>query len=81
MVKKNPAVLFDILPFAAKIALRIGNRADLTMGMWCRLAKRFPDLAEELNWFLEELGNCLTAVRSERLAMVENPMYVGGGMG
>ncbi len=49
MVKKNPAVLFDILPFAAKIALRIGNRADLTMGMWCRLAKRFPDLAEEFD--------------------------------
>lgn len=49
MVKKNPAVLFDILPFAAKIALRIGNRADLTMGMWCRLEKRFPDLKEEFD--------------------------------
>ena len=49
MVKKNPAVLFDILPFAAKIALRIGNRADQTMGMWCRLAKRFPDLKEEFD--------------------------------
>lgn len=46
MVKKDPGVLFDILPFAVRIALRIGNRADLTMGMWCRLAKRFPDLAE-----------------------------------
>ena len=34
MVKKNPAVLIDILPFAAKIALHIGNRSDLTMGMW-----------------------------------------------
>lgn len=49
MVKKNPAVLFDIFPFAAKIALRIGIRADLTMGMWCRLEKRFPDLAEEFD--------------------------------
>ena len=49
MVKKNPAVLLDILPFAAKIALRIGNRADLTMGMWCRLEKRFPDLKEEFD--------------------------------
>jgi glycosyltransferase involved in cell wall biosynthesis len=49
MVKKNPAVLFDILPFAAKIALHIGNRADLTMGMWCKLEKRFPDLREEFD--------------------------------
>lgn len=49
MVKKNPAVLFDILPFAAKIALHIGNRADLTMGMWCRLERRFPDLEEEFD--------------------------------
>ncbi|MBQ7983903.1 MAG: glycosyltransferase [Clostridia bacterium] len=49
MVKKNPRVLLDILPFAAKIALRIGNRGDLTMGMWCRLAKRFPDLKEEFD--------------------------------
>ena len=49
MVKKNPAVLVDILPFAAKIALHIGNRADLTMGMWCKLAKRFPDLKEEFD--------------------------------
>ena len=42
-------MLFDILPFAAKIALHIGNRADLTMGMWCKLAKRFPDLKEEFD--------------------------------
>ncbi|MCQ2432818.1 MAG: glycosyltransferase [Clostridia bacterium] len=47
MVKKNPAVLFDIFPFAVKIALHIGNHADLAMGMWCKLSKRFPDLDGE----------------------------------
>lgn len=47
MVKKHPGVLFDIFPFAAKMALHRGNRADLAMGMWCRLEKRFPDLAGE----------------------------------
>ncbi len=57
MVKKNPAVLLDILPFAAKIALHIGNRADLTMGMWCKLSKRFPDLEEEFDIALAYWGD------------------------
>lgn len=57
MVKKNPMVLFDILPFAVKIKLHIGNRADLAMGMWCRLAKRFPDLKEEFDVALAYWGD------------------------
>ena len=57
MVKKNPAVLFDILPFAAKIKLHIGNRADLAMGMWCKLEKRFPDLREEFDVALAYWGD------------------------
>ena len=51
MVKEHPAVLFDILPFAVKMALHRGNRADLAMGMWCTLEKRFPDLSPALGEF------------------------------
>ena len=46
MVKDNPAVLGDIMPFAVRMALHRGSHADLAMGMWCRLEKRFPDLDE-----------------------------------
>lgn len=49
MVRRNPRVLFDILPFVWKMALHRGNRADLAMGMWCKLEKRFPDLTEEFD--------------------------------
>ena len=42
------------------------------------LSEFFPELAEELNWFLEELGNRLTEVRSDRLALAESALYSGG---
>ncbi|MBP3917937.1 MAG: glycosyltransferase [Clostridia bacterium] len=43
MVKKNPLLLADILPFAFQMVLHRQRHADLAMGMWCRLEKRFPD--------------------------------------
>ena len=42
------------------------------------LSELLPDVAEELNWFLEELGNRLILVRSERLATPESALYAGG---
>lgn len=42
------------------------------------LSEFLPDVAEELNWFLEELGNRLILVRSERLATPESALYAGG---
>ena len=57
MVKRNPRVLLDIFPFALKIALRIGRRADQAMRMWCRLEKRFPDLPGEYDIALAYWGD------------------------
>lgn len=57
MVKKNPMVLFDIFPFAVKMKLHLGNHADLAMGMWCKLAKRFPDLKEKFDVALAYWGD------------------------
>lgn len=42
------------------------------------LSEIFPDLAEELNWFLEELGNQLQTVRSERLLQMNSSLYGAG---
>ena len=44
------------------------------------LSELFPEFAEELNWFLEELGNRLTSVRSERLVLPESELYSGGNV-
>ena len=44
------------------------------------LSEFFPELAEELNWFLEELGNRLIEVRSDRLALAESALYSGGNV-
>lgn len=41
------------------------------------LSEFCPEVAEELNWFLEELGNRLILVRSDRLAMPESELYSG----
>ena len=37
----------------------------------------FPDLAEELNWFLEEIENQLGLLRGERLAVKQSSLYAG----
>lgn len=42
------------------------------------LSEIFPDPAEELNWFLEELENQLQAVRSERLLQMNSALYGTG---
>ena len=44
------------------------------------LSELFPELAEELNWFLEELENRLVVVRSDRLALPESALYSGGNV-
>ena len=42
------------------------------------LSEIFPDPAEELNWFLEELENQLQSVRSERLLQMNSALYGTG---
>ena len=42
------------------------------------LSEFFPDLAEEMNWFLEELENQLQSVRSERLILMNSSLYAAG---
>ncbi|MBE6713501.1 MAG: hypothetical protein E7580_08365 [Ruminococcaceae bacterium] len=41
------------------------------------ISEFLPDAAEELNWFLEEMGNQLTLLRSDRLSMMESRLYSG----
>ncbi len=43
------------------------------------LSEFLPEVSEELNWFLEELANQLTLVRSDRLALSESALYLRGG--
>jgi len=47
MVKKNPKLLFEILPFVLKMTVFPKKRSDYAMGMWCRLSRHFPDLDGE----------------------------------
>lgn len=42
------------------------------------LAEFFPEAAEELEWFLEEMGKCLTRLHAERLALPDSDLYGGG---
>ena len=49
MVKQNPAVLFDMLPYVLNIVFHKGRRSDQTMAMWCKLSERFPDFPGEFD--------------------------------
>ena len=42
------------------------------------LSELLPEMADELNWFLEEMGNQLTQVRSDKLAFPDSDLYGGG---
>lgn len=39
------------------------------------LSENFSDLADEVNWLLDELGNQLRTVRAERLGLMNSSLY------
>lgn len=45
--RKNPFVIFEILPYFIKIILNPGKRSDVATRLWCRLLQKFKTLDRE----------------------------------